>query len=447
MFKRVLVANRGEIALRIIRACKELDIETVAIYSEGDNNSIHTALADEAICIGKTPSKDSYLSIPRIISVCEISGVDAVHPGYGFLAENARFAEICGESGFKFIGPTPDVIRAMGDKSFAKETVRKAGVPVIPGSNEPIADIDSAKSIASKIGYPVMIKAAAGGGGRGMRIAKNDEELERFIPVAKEEARATFSDSRIYLEKFFESARHIEVQIIGDEFGSVVHLGERECSIQRRHQKLIEEAPSIAINDEMRKRVGDYACRAAKAIGYSSAGTVEFLLDSHGDFYFMEMNTRIQVEHPVTEAVTGIDIVKEQIRVAQGEKLSFKQKDIKISGHAIECRINAEDPDNEFKPSPGEIKNLYIPGGIGIRVDTHIYAGYRVLPHYDSLIAKIIAVGNTREESIKRMERALSEFLIEGIKTTVPFHQTILRDPKFIKGDIHTAFVDKYLQK
>jgi len=447
MFKRILVANRGEIALRIIRACKELNIETVAIYSEGDNNSIHTAMADEAICIGKTPSKDSYLSIPRIISVCEISGADAVHPGYGFLAENARFAEICEDSGFKFIGPAPDVIRIMGDKSHAKETARKADVPVIPGSTDPLEDVDSAKSIANKIGYPVIIKAAAGGGGRGMRIARNDGELEQSIPIAKGEARTAFSDSRLYLEKFFESARHIEVQIIGDEFGSVVYLGERECSIQRRHQKLIEEAPSTAVNDEMRRRVGDYACNAAKAIGYSSAGTVEFLLDGHGDFYFMEMNTRIQVEHPVTEAVTGIDIVKEQIKVAQGDKLSFKQKDIKMSGHAIECRINAEDPEHGFKPSPGEITNLYVPGGMGVRVDTHIYAGYKVLPHYDSLIAKVITVDNTRNESIKRMERALSEFLIEGIKTTIPFHQSILKDPKFIKGEIHTSFVEEHLQK
>ncbi|MDI6840906.1 MAG: acetyl-CoA carboxylase biotin carboxylase subunit [bacterium] len=443
MFEKVLIANRGEIALRVIRACKELGIETVAIYSESDSNSLHIKFADESVCIGPASPTLSYLSIPNIISVCEVTGVDAVHPGYGFLAENPRFAEICEDNGFKFIGPSAASIIAAGDKTNARETMKRAGIPVIPGSNSSINSFEEAERIADSIGYPVIIKASLGGGGRGMRIANNKDELNKLLPVAKGEAKAAFSNDNVYIEKYLDCPRHIEVQILADEHGNVVWLGERECSIQRRHQKLIEESPSPGVTKEQRAKIGEYAVIAAKAINYRSAGTVEFMLDQNGNFYFLEMNTRIQVEHPVTEMVTGIDIVKEQIRVAAGEHLKFKQKDIKLNGHAIECRINAEDPENNFAPSPGEIRGLYIPGGPGIRVDTHIYGEYKVPSEYDSLIAKLIAYGKTREECITRLERALDEFLVEGIKTTIPFHKEIIKDERFRRGKIDTHFIEQ----
>lgn len=442
-FKKILIANRGEIALRIIRACKELGIETVAIYSDVDATSMHVVMADEAICIGPASPKESYLSIPRIISACEISGVDAVHPGYGFLAENPRFAEICEENGFKFIGPKPEVIREMGNKSEAKELARKAGVPVIPGSNEIVRDIESAKRIAKKIGYPVILKAAFGGGGRGMKIVHSTRDLERFIDIASSEAETAFGSGEIYIEKFIENPRHIEVQILGDEKGNIVWLGERECSIQRRHQKLIEEAPSSVVDEGLRKEMGEFARRFAEFTGYTSAGTIEFLLDSNGKFYFMEANTRIQVEHPITEEVTGIDIVKEQIRIAEGEPLSFKQEDVSIDGHAIECRINAEDPDRSFISTPGKITALYLPGGPGVRIDTHIYCDYVIHPYYDSLVAKIISKGKTRNEAITRMARVLEEFMVEGIKTTTSLHLAIMKDEKFLKGEIDTGFIER----
>ncbi|MEA3432850.1 MAG: acetyl-CoA carboxylase biotin carboxylase subunit [candidate division WOR-3 bacterium] len=442
-FKKILIANRGEIALRIIRACKELGIETVAIYSDVDATSMHVVMADEAICIGPASPKESYLSIPRIISACEISGVDAVHPGYGFLAENPRFAEICEENGFKFIGPKPEVIREMGNKSEAKELARKAGVPVIPGSNETVRDIESAKRIAKKIGYPVILKAAFGGGGRGMKIVHSTRDLKRFIDIASSEAETAFGSGEIYIEKFIENPRHIEVQILGDEKGNIVWLGERECSIQRRHQKLIEEAPSSVVDEGLRKEMGEFARRFAEFTGYTSAGTIEFLLDSNGKFYFMEANTRIQVEHPITEEVTGIDIVKEQIRIAEGEPLSFKQEDVSIDGHAIECRINAEDPDRSFISTPGKITALYLPGGPGVRIDTHIYCDYVIHPYYDSLVAKIISKGKTRNEAITRMARVLEEFMVEGIKTTTSLHLAIMKDEKFLKGEIDTGFIER----
>jgi len=442
-FKKILIANRGEIALRIIRACKELGIETVAIYSDVDATSMHVVMADEAICIGPASPKESYLSIPRIISACEISGVDAVHPGYGFLAENPRFAEICEENGFKFIGPKPDVIREMGNKSEAKELARKAGIPVIPGSNEIVRDIESAKRIAKKIGYPVILKAAFGGGGRGMKIVHSTRDLKRFIDIASSEAETAFGSGEIYIEKFIENPRHIEVQILGDEKGNIVWLGERECSIQRRHQKLIEEAPSSVVDEGLRKEMGEFARRFAEFTGYTSAGTIEFLLDSDREFYFMEANTRIQVEHPITEEVTGIDIVKEQIRIAEGEPLSFKQEDVSINGNAIECRINAEDPDRSFISTPGKITALYLPGGPGVRIDTHIYCDYVIHPYYDSLVAKIISKGKTRNEAITRMARVLEEFMVEGIKTTTSLHLAIMRDEKFLKGEIDTGFIER----
>jgi len=442
-FKKILIANRGEIALRIIRACKELGIETVAIYSDVDATSMHVVMADEAICIGPASPKESYLSIPRIISACEISGVDAVHPGYGFLAENPRFAEICEENGFKFIGPKPEVIRKMGNKSEAKELARKAGVPVIPGSNETVRDIESAKRIAKKIGYPVILKAAFGGGGRGMKIVHSTQDIERFIDIASSEAEMAFGSGEIYIEKFIENPRHIEVQILGDEKGNIVWLGERECSIQRRHQKLIEEAPSPVVDEGLREEMGEFARRFAEFTGYTSAGTIEFLLDSDREFYFMEANTRIQVEHPITEEVTGIDIVKEQIRIAEGEPLSFKQEDVSIDGNAIECRINAEDPDRSFISTPGKITALYLPGGPGVRIDTHIYCDYVIHPYYDSLVAKIISKGKTRNEAITRMARVLEEFMVEGIKTTIPLHLAIMKDEKFLKGEIDTGFIER----
>lgn len=443
MFKKILIANRGEIALRIIRTCKELGIKTVAVYSEADRYSLHVRFADEAVCIGPGPSKESYLNIPRIIAAAEITNAEAIHPGYGFLAENAMFAEICESSGIKFIGPTPDAIEAMGDKALAKETMRKAGVPVIPGSDGVVETLEQAREIANEIGYPIMLKAAAGGGGKGMRMVRNDEELENAWQTARAEAEAAFGNPAVYIEKFIEKPRHIEIQILADEHGNVIHLGERDCSIQRRHQKLIEESPSPIVTPELREAMGQAAVKGAKSVKYRNAGTIEFLVDKDGNFYFMEMNTRIQVEHPVTEMVYGIDIVREQIRIASGEKLGIKQKQIKPNGHAIECRINAEDPFNGFRPSPGKITALHFPGGFGVRVDSHIYQEYVVPPYYDSMIAKLIVHAKNRDEAIARMLRALDEFVIEGIHSTIPFHIKILNSPQFRSGvDYDTKYID-----
>lgn len=443
MFKKILIANRGEIALRIIRTCKELGIKTVAVYSEADRYSLHVRFADEAVCIGPGPSKESYLNIPRIIAAAEITNAEAIHPGYGFLSENAMFAEICESSGIKFIGPTPDAIEAMGDKALAKETMRKAGVPVIPGSDGVVETLEEAREIANEIGFPVMLKAAAGGGGKGMRMVMNDAELENAWQTARAEAEAAFGNPALYIEKFIEKPRHVEIQILADEHGNVIHLGERDCSIQRRHQKLIEESPSPIVTPELREAMGQAAVKGAKSVKYRSAGTIEFLVDKNGNFYFMEMNTRIQVEHPVTEMVYGIDIVREQIRIAAGEKLGIKQKQLKPNGHAIECRINAEDPFKGFRPSPGKITALHFPGGYGVRVDSHIYQDYVVPPYYDSLIAKLIVHARTRDEAIARMLRALEEFVIEGIHTTIPFHIKLLNSPEFRSGvDYDTKFVD-----
>ncbi|CUT00554.1 acetyl-CoA carboxylase biotin carboxylase subunit [Candidatus Chrysopegis kryptomonas] len=443
MFKKILIANRGEIALRIIRTCKELGIKTVAVYSEADRYSLHVRFADEAVCIGPGPSKESYLNIPRIIAAAEITNAEAIHPGYGFLSENAMFAEICESSGIKFIGPTPDAIEAMGDKALAKETMRKAGVPVIPGSDGVVETLEEAREIANEIGFPVMLKAAAGGGGKGMRMVMSDAELENAWQTARAEAEAAFGNPALYIEKFIEKPRHVEIQILADEHGNVIHLGERDCSIQRRHQKLIEESPSPIVTPELREAMGQAAVKGAKSVKYRSAGTIEFLVDKNGNFYFMEMNTRIQVEHPVTEMVYGIDIVREQIRIAAGEKLGIKQKQLKPNGHAIECRINAEDPFKGFRPSPGKITALHFPGGYGVRVDSHIYQDYVVPPYYDSLIAKLIVHARTRDEAIARMLRALEEFVIEGIHTTIPFHIKLLNSPEFRSGvDYDTKFVD-----
>jgi acetyl-CoA carboxylase biotin carboxylase subunit len=443
LFKKILIANRGEIALRIIRTCKELGIKTVAVYSEADRYSLHVKFADEAVCIGPGPSKESYLNIPRIIAAAEITNAEAIHPGYGFLAENAMFAEICESSGIKFIGPTPDAIEAMGDKALAKETMRKAGVPVIPGSDGVVETLEQAQEIANEIGYPIMLKAAAGGGGKGMRMVRNDEELENAWQTARAEAEAAFGNPAVYIEKFIEKPRHIEIQILADEHGNVIHLGERDCSIQRRHQKLIEESPSPIVTPELREAMGQAAVKGAKSVKYRNAGTIEFLVDKDGNFYFMEMNTRIQVEHPVTEMVYGIDIVREQIRIASGEKLGIKQKQIKPNGHAIECRINAEDPFNGFRPSPGKITALHFPGGFGVRVDSHIYQEYVVPSYYDSMIAKLIVHAKNRDEAIARMLRALDEFVIEGVHTTIPFHIKILNSPQFRSGvDYDTKYID-----
>ena len=442
MFKRVLVANRGEIAVRIIRALHELNIEAVAIYSEGDENSLHTQIADYAIRIGPAFSKDSYLNIKSIISAAEVSGADAIHPGYGFLAENEEFAKIVEECGFKFIGPSPESIKLMGDKIEAKRVMKEAGVPVIPGTEEAISNIKEGLKFAKEVGFPVIIKAAAGGGGKGMRIVRNEEDFEKQFKIAQIEAEKAFGDNRVYIEKFLEKPRHIEVQVLGDSYGNVIHLFERECSIQRRHQKLIEEAPSPALDEEIRKKLTEAAVKGAKAIKYQNAGTMEFLY-SDGKFYFMEMNTRIQVEHPVTEEITHIDIVKQQILIAAGERLSIKQKEINKIGHAIEIRINAEDPEKNFRPSPGKIEVLHLPGGPGIRIDTHIYQGYVIPPYYDSLIAKMIAWGRTREEAIKRLNRAINETLIKPIKTTLSLHKKIINNRRFIEGELHTKFLEE----
>jgi acetyl-CoA carboxylase biotin carboxylase subunit len=443
LFGKILIANRGEIALRIIRTCKELGIKTVAVYSEADKYSLHVRFADEAVCIGPGPSKDSYLNIPRIIAAAEITNAEAIHPGYGFLAENPMFAEICESSGIKFIGPRPDAIEAMGDKAFAKETMLKAGVPVIPGSDGVVDTLDEAREVAREIGYPILLKATAGGGGKGMRVVENEGELEKAWQMARTEAEAAFGNPALYIEKFIEKPRHIEIQILADEYGNVVHLGERDCSIQRRHQKLIEESPSPIVTPELREAMGQAAVKGAKSVKYRSAGTIEFLVDKDKNFYFMEMNTRIQVEHPVTEMVYGIDLIKEQIRIAAGERLGMRQRQLKPNGHAIECRINAEDPFNGFRPSPGKITALHFPGGFGIRVDSHIYQEYSIPPYYDSMIAKLIVHAKTRDEAIVRMLRALEEFVIEDIHTTIPFHIKLLNTPEFRGGvDYDTKFVD-----
>jgi len=441
MFSKILIANRGEIALRIIRACREMEIRTVAVYSQADRNSLHVRLADEAICIGASPSSQSYLNIPAIISAAEITDVDAIHPGYGFMAENPHFAEICESCQITFIGPTPDNIRLMGDKMAARLTMQKAGLPIIPGTSTAVKSKEEAIKTAKRIGYPVIIKAAAGGGGKGMRICHNDIRLVSSLMIAQQEAETNFGNADVYIEKYLEKPRHIEIQILGDKTGRIVSLGERDCSIQRRHQKLLEESPSPAVDAKLRKRLGELAVKGAKSANYCSAGTIEFLLDQHHNFYFMEMNTRIQVEHPVTEMVTGIDLIKEQIRIAAGERLHIQQDDIHIKGAAIECRINAEDPDNNFLPSPGKIETLHLPGGPGIRIDTHIFQGYEISPYYDSLLAKIIAYGSNRGEAIKIMRRALMEFEIGPIKTTIPFHQQLMNNALFLKGDISTHFV------
>jgi len=442
-FEKILIANRGEIAIRIIRAAKELNLKTVAIHSEIDSDALHTRLADEAVCIGPSPSKESYINIIRIISAAEITGAKAIHPGYGFLAENPEFAEICESCGITFIGPKPEHIRLMGDKIKAKKTIAQMGINGIPGSNGVIESIKHAQKMIGELGYPVMLKAAAGGGGKGMRIVRNDEELESAFLIAQAETKAAFGDNRLYIEKFITKPRHIEVQILADNFGKVLGLGERECSIQRRHQKLVEESPSPAVDKDTRKKLMDTAIKAARNINYQSAGTIEFLMDENKQFFFMEMNTRIQVEHPVTEMVTNVDIVKEQIKIALEEKLTINQKDISLKGNAIECRINAEDPDHNFVPRPGKITFFHMPQGLGVRFDTHIFAGYTIPSHYDSLIGKLICKGNSRAEAIARMKRALEEIVIEGIPTTIPFHKRIMNNEKFLAGDISTNFIEE----
>jgi acetyl-CoA carboxylase biotin carboxylase subunit len=442
MFKKILIANRGEIALRVIRTCREMGIKTIAVYSTADKDSLHVRFADEAVCIGKPASFDSYLNIPHIMAAAEITNADGIHPGYGFLAENARFAEICGEHGIKFIGPTPAMINSMGDKITAKETMIKAGVPVVPGGKGLLESLDEAKGMAKEIGYPVILKATAGGGGKGMRVVWEEGEMERAYNTAKAEAGASFKNDGVYMEKFVEEPRHIEIQVAGDQYGKVCHLSERDCSIQRRHQKLVEESPSPFMTPELRKRMGEAAIKAASAINYESVGTIEFLVDKHRNFYFMEMNTRIQVEHCVTEEVVNFDLIKEQIKIAAGEAISGLNYE--PVGHAIECRINAEDPYNDFRPSPGRITVLHQPGGHGIRVDSHAYAGYTIPPYYDSMIAKIIAVARTREEAINTMHRALSEYVIEGIKTTIPFHLQLMKDERFRSGDFNTKFLEGF---
>lgn len=443
-FQKILIANRGEIAVRIIRACRELGISTVAVFSEADRDSLHVRMADEAYCIGPTSPKDSYLNFANLMSVATLTGADAIHPGYGFLAENADFAEICERCGITFIGPSHEAIAKMGDKSVAKQTMKEAGVPVIPGSDGLVEHVDEAVEIARQIGYPVIIKATAGGGGKGIRIAENEEKLIQQLSTARQEASNAFGNAGVYLEKYLTGMKHVEIQIIADHYGNVVHLGERDCSVQRRRQKLLEEAPCPVITPEIRKRMGEAAVRAAQAVGYVGAGTLEFLLGPDGQFYFMEMNTRIQVEHPVTEMVTGVDLIKEMIRIAQGEPLSFRQSDIRFNGWAIECRINAEDPDRGFLPSPGEV-TFYLPaGGPGVRVDSAVYTGYTITPYYDSMVAKLIVWGETREEAILRMRRALSEFMIEGVRTTIPFHQQLLQHPVFLSGKHDIKFLDEH---
>ena len=445
MFKKILIANRGEIALRIIRTCREMGIKTVAVYSTADKDSLHVKFADEAVCVGGPKGQESYLNIPHIMAACEITNADAVHPGYGFLAENAKFAQICADHGIKFIGPTPDMINKMGDKITAKETMIKAGVPVVPGGEGLLESVDAAKKLAKEIVYPVIIKATAGGGGKGMRVVWKEEDIEKAYNDAKMEAGASFKNDGLYMEKFVEEPRHIEIQVAGDQYGNVCHLSERDCSIQRRHQKLVEESPSPFMTAELRQRMGDAAIKAASAINYESVGTVEFLVDKHRNFYFMEMNTRIQVEHCVTEEVVSYDLIKEQIKIAAGEKISGKNYEPKL--HAIECRINAEDPYNDFRPSPGKITVLHTPGGHGVRVDSHVYAGYVIPPYYDSMIGKLITVAQTREEAINTMYRALSEYVIEGVKTTIPFHLQLMQNEDFRKGNFTTKFLETFKLK
>jgi acetyl-CoA carboxylase biotin carboxylase subunit len=445
VFKKVLIANRGEIALRVIRTCREMGIKTVAVYSTADRDSLHVKFADEAVCIGKPQSSDSYLNIPHLMSAAEITNADAIHPGYGFLAENAKFAQICADHQIKFIGPTPDMINSMGDKITAKDTMIKAGVPVVPGGEGLLESLDEAKGLAKGMGYPVILKATAGGGGKGMRIVWEDSEMERAYNNAKAEAAASFKNDGIYMEKFVEEPRHIEIQVAGDQFGNVCHLSERDCSIQRRHQKLVEESPSPFMTDELRQKMGDAAKKAAGAINYESVGTIEFLVDKNRNFYFMEMNTRIQVEHCVTEEVINFDLIKEQLKIAMGEKISGK--DYYPQGHAIECRINAEDPYNDFRPSPGKITVLHQPGGHGVRVDSHVYAGYVIPPFYDSMIGKLITIARTRDEAIGTMYRALSEYVIEGVKTTIPFHLQLMQDERFRSGDFNTKFLEGFVLK
>ncbi len=445
MFKKVLIANRGEIALRVIQACRELGIPTVAVYSTADRDSLHVTYADEDVCIGPPASAQSYLNVSTLVSAAEITGADAIHPGYGFLAENAHFAEVLRECNLRWIGPRPETIRLMGDKAKARQSAKEAGVPVLPGSREPLSGPEEAKRLAAEVGYPVILKAAAGGGGRGMRIVHAEKDVEAQFGTASEEATKAFGDGSIYLEKYLVEPRHIEFQVFGDSHGRVIHLGERECSIQRRHQKLIEESPSPALTPELREKMGAAAVRLCEKVGYENAGTIEFLLDHDGSFYFMEMNTRIQVEHPVTEMVTGVDLVKLQIAVAAGDRIAIASG-LKPRGHAIECRINAEDPE-KFTPSPGKLTTFHLPGGPGVRVDTHGYEGYVIPPYYDSLVGKLIAHGRDRHESVARMLRALDFFVVEGIKTSIPLHQRILRDPKFVAGDLSTRFMERFLQR
>jgi len=442
VFKKILIANRGEIALRIIRTCREMGIKTVAVYSTADKDSLHVRFADEAVCIGKPQSADSYLNIPHIIAASEITNADAIHPGYGFLAENSKFAQICTDHGIKFIGPTPDMINSMGDKITAKETMIKAGVPVVPGGESLLADVNESKSLAKKIGYPVILKATAGGGGKGMRVVWEESEIERAFNTAKAEAQASFKNDGIYMEKFVEEPRHIEIQVAGDQYGTVCHLSERDCSIQRRHQKLVEESPSPFMTPELREKMGAAAIKAASAINYESVGTIEFLVDKHRNFYFMEMNTRIQVEHCVTEEVINFDLIKEQIKIAMGEKISGENYLPQM--HAIECRINAEDPYNDFRPSPGRINVLNTPGGHGVRVDSHVYAGYVIPPYYDSMIGKLITTARTRDEALDTMYRALSEYVIDGVKTTIPFHLQLMKNEDFRKGNFTTKFLEGF---
>lgn len=446
-FSKILIANRGEIALRILRTCEEMGISTVAVHSTIDRHALHVQLADEAVCIGEPPSSKSYLNIPNIIAAALTRNATAIHPGYGFLAENARFAEICADHQISFIGPTPDSIRAMGDKSTAKETMQRAGVPTVPGSDGLLTSDREAEVIAQKIGYPIMIKATAGGGGRGMRFVQDETELTKLFLAAQGEAEAAFGNPGVYLEKFVNRPRHIEFQILADSYGNVIHLGERDCSIQRRHQKLLEEAPSPSLTPELRQKMGNAAVMAAKSINYVGAGTVEFLLDSSGEFYFMEMNTRIQVEHPVTEMITGLDLICEQIRIAQGEKLQLTQEQVVLKGHAIECRINAEDPDRNFRPQPGIISGYLPPGGPGVRMDSHVYTDYEIPPYYDSLIGKLIVWGPNRDAAINRMKRALRECAITGVPTTINFHQRILETPAFLEGEVYTNFVEQMLSQ
>ena len=445
MFKKVLIANRGEIAVRIIRACRELGIHTVAVYSTADRNALHAQIADEAVCIGPAPSKDSYLNVRAIISACEITGADAIHPGFGFLSENPSFARMCEKCGITFIGPRAESIEMLGDKAQAKETMKEAGVPVIMGSDGAISNIHAAHTLARDLGYPVMVKASAGGGGRGIRIVHSDDELEAQMTAAKQEALACFGNDEIYIEKFIEDPKHIEIQILADNYGDVIYLGERDCSMQRRNQKVLEEAPSPAsfMNEELRAKMGKAACTAAKVCGYRNAGTIEFLVDKNGEFYFMEMNTRIQVEHPITEAVTGVDLVKQQLLIASGQRLSIKQEDIKLTGHAIECRINAEEPKNNFRPCPGKIESIHMPGGFGVRIDTAVYQGYEIPPYYDSMIAKVLVKGEDRKEAIQKMKVALSEFLIEGINTNIDFQLNLLRDEDVESGNFDIGFLNR----